>query len=160
MRVGHTVQDTPGTKLTNENMLINDLFREYLAFNNYRSSLSVFQAGAPAKTTAASPGHPPHPQQSPRTPRTPRWLIRCPQLARWARSEICWAGRTCSCVTQRVVSLRCRWVARSWRSNCGFHKITSLLSCTSPAFRCCQSSDVCMSKGARLVASRAEAEEH
>jgi hypothetical protein len=51
------VQDTPGVKLTNENMLINDLFREYLAFNNYRSSLSVFQAGAQRRSLPHTATH-------------------------------------------------------------------------------------------------------
>jgi hypothetical protein len=151
------VQDTPGTKLTNENMLINDLFREYLAFNNYRSSLSVFQAGAPRRCLLAT-----QPTQNKALARGARpggyfdhnW-IRAPDLTSAGRGE-----RRVP-VTQRVVSLRCRWVARSWRSSCGYPKMTSLLSCTSTAVGCCpcQSSDDDV-ESCWLDASRSEAEEH
>lgn len=34
-------------KPTKENLLINDLIREYLAFNHYDHTLSVFMPGAP-----------------------------------------------------------------------------------------------------------------
>ena len=32
----------PPPKLSNENLIINELIREYLEYNNYRQSLSVF----------------------------------------------------------------------------------------------------------------------
>ena len=38
-------QSEPRPKLSNENVLINELIREYLDFNNYKYSASVLQAG-------------------------------------------------------------------------------------------------------------------
>ena len=38
-------QTEPRPKLSNENVLINELIREYLEFNNYKYSASVLQAG-------------------------------------------------------------------------------------------------------------------
>ena len=35
----------PPPSLSNENMLINELIREYLQFNNYKYTASVLQAG-------------------------------------------------------------------------------------------------------------------
>jgi len=35
--------DEPKPELSNENLIINDLIREYLAFNDYKYSLSVFE---------------------------------------------------------------------------------------------------------------------
>jgi hypothetical protein len=50
------VQDLQPPKLSNENILINDLFREYLAFNKYRSTLSVFHSGAFCRVPSCEPG--------------------------------------------------------------------------------------------------------
>ena len=36
--------DKPQPKLSNENLIINELIKEYLNYNNYLHSLSVFQA--------------------------------------------------------------------------------------------------------------------
>ena len=36
--------DKPQAKLSNENLIINELIKEYLVFNNYLHSASVFQA--------------------------------------------------------------------------------------------------------------------
>jgi len=49
-------QDLQPPKLSNENLLINDLFREYLTFNRYRNTLSVFQSesGQPALSLGRS----------------------------------------------------------------------------------------------------------
>ena len=38
-------QTEPRPKLSNENVLINELIREYLEFNNYKYTSSVLQAG-------------------------------------------------------------------------------------------------------------------
>ena len=38
-------QTEPRPKLSNENVLINELIREYLEFNNYKYASSVLQAG-------------------------------------------------------------------------------------------------------------------
>lgn len=44
-------QDLPRPKLNDENLLINELIREYLQFNNYNHSLSVFlsETGQPSQ---------------------------------------------------------------------------------------------------------------
>ena len=38
-------QDTPPPRLCNENLIINELFREYLEYNCYLNTLSVFIPG-------------------------------------------------------------------------------------------------------------------
>ncbi len=45
-------QSEPRPKLSNENLLINELIREYLEFNNYKYSASVLQAGQYQNTEA------------------------------------------------------------------------------------------------------------
>lgn len=39
-------QDVPKPKLSNENLIINELIREYFEYNGYRHALSVFLPGA------------------------------------------------------------------------------------------------------------------
>ena len=45
----------PPPKLSNENLIINELIREYLEYNNYRQSLSVFlpETGQPQEAAQA-----------------------------------------------------------------------------------------------------------
>lgn len=38
-------QDVPKPKLSNENLIINELIREYFEYNGYRHALSVFLPG-------------------------------------------------------------------------------------------------------------------
>ena len=40
------LQESPKPKLSNSNLVINELIRDYLAFNGYRHTLSVLLSGA------------------------------------------------------------------------------------------------------------------
>lgn len=50
-------QDTPKPSLSNENLIINELFREYLEFNHYKHTLAVFmpETGQPVDRPFSRP---------------------------------------------------------------------------------------------------------
>ncbi len=56
-----TLQTAP--QLSNENLLINELIREYLVYNNYRASASVFLPGG-ARGGGVCPGVPAGPHNT------------------------------------------------------------------------------------------------
>lgn len=43
--LGYDGQEVPKPKLSNENLIVNELIREYLEYNGYRHTLSVFLPG-------------------------------------------------------------------------------------------------------------------
>lgn len=47
---GYDAQDAPKPKLSNENLIINELIREYFEYNGYRHALSVFLPGEKGDT--------------------------------------------------------------------------------------------------------------